>query len=466
MTARLLVLALLLPLALQAQVVLMSLNGIKETPVGTGYTYGEVAAGDAVDVRFHARNQSSGSMTITNLKVTGAGFSIVNTSSTPFVVAPGGVMAVFVRFLMTQTGDYSGTLQVTWKDAAGQSSSVTASLQATAVPAPVVTVAAPCTGPDTTKTISFGRSQQFTKVSCTLTIQNPGSQPFPVTLGASIPNSGFSAGNGNSAAVAGGQTGTFVYTFNAPAALVYTAPLTVGPRTYTLYGVGYSAALPEPVWTFDRPTFSSGEQHTLSVALAGPAPVAAFGNLRLTFTSAASSITDDSAIQFVATSKRIASFTVKAGETAVLINCQPNTIFATGTTAGRITLTLEPGAFGITGDPSTSINIAPASISIAASSATRVANNLQVVVTGFDNTYTIGPMSFTFYDRAGGVIASAMQSDLSSSFRSFYQGKLLGSSFLVRITFPVTGDATSVGGMEAALDNSAGSVRTQRITFP
>ena len=466
MTARVLLFALLLPLALQAQVVLMSLSGIKETPVGTGYNYGEVAAGDALDVRFHARNQGTGSVTITNLKVTGAGFSIVNTSSTPYAVAPGAVMAVFVRFLNAQTGDYAGTLQVTWNDAAGRTTSVTANLQASAVPAPIVTVGTPCTGPDTTKTINFGRNQQFTKVTCTLTIQNPGSQPLAVTLGASTPNSGFSAASGNGASVTGGQTGTFAYTFNAPAALVYTAPLTVGARTYTLYGVGYSAALPDPVWTFDKPSISSAEQHALSVALAGPAPVAAFGNLRLTFTSAVPSVSDDFAIQFVATSKRIASFTVKAGETAVSINGQPNIIFATGTTAGRITVTLEPGAFGITGDPSTSIHIAPVPISIAASSATRVANNLQVVVTGFDNTYTIGPMSFTFYDRAGGVIASGMQSDFSSNFRLFFQGKTLGSTFLMRIAFPVTGDAASVGAMDAALNNSAGTVRTQRITFP
>lgn len=456
----------LFPVVLHAQVVLMSLTGIKETPVGSGYNYGEVAAGDALDVRFHARNQGSGSVTITNLKVTGTGFSIVNTSSTPYVVAPGEVMAVFVRFLNAQTGEYAGTLQVTWRDAAGQASSVTANLQASAVPAPIVTVGTPCTGPGTTKTFSFGRSQQFTKVTCTLTVQNPGGQPIPVTLGASTPNSGFSAGSGNAATVAGGQSATFSFTFNAPAALVYTAPLMVGARTYTLYGVGYSAALPEPVWTFDKTSFSSAEQHTLSVALAGPAPVAAFGNLRLTFTPSVPSVTDDSAIQFVATSKRIASFTVKAGETGVLINGQPNIVFATGTTAGRITLTLEPGAFGITGDPSTSITISPAPISITASSATRIVNNLQVVVTGFDNSYTVGLMTFTFYDRAGGVIASGMQSNFSSNFRSFFQGKTLGSAFLMRITFPVTGDAAAVGAMDAVLNNSAGAVRTQRITFP
>ena len=69
-TPHLALLAVLIPLALPAQVVLVSLDGINETPVGAGYNYGEVAAGDSQDVRFHARNLGSAAVTITNLKVT------------------------------------------------------------------------------------------------------------------------------------------------------------------------------------------------------------------------------------------------------------------------------------------------------------------------------------------------------------------------------------------------------------
>jgi hypothetical protein len=93
-------------------------------------------------------------------------------------------------------------------------------------------------------------------------------------------------------------------------------------------------------------------------------------------------------------------------------------------------------------------------------------NNLQVAVSGFDNTYAIGPMSFTFYDRGGGVIASGIEGDFSSNFRTFYQGQTLGSSFLMHLTFPVTGDAATIGGVDATLNNTAGTVRTPRISFP
>ena len=101
MKARLLCLLALAPAMLEAQVVLYSLNGIAPSPLGSVYGYGQVAAGDSMIVRFRALNTGTASVTITCLGVkntTGAGFSIVNSSSTPFVVAAGQPMDFFVRF--------------------------------------------------------------------------------------------------------------------------------------------------------------------------------------------------------------------------------------------------------------------------------------------------------------------------------------------------------------------------------
>ncbi len=91
MTARLLGLLALAAVMAQAQMVLYSLSGTVPSPLGSVYGYGQVAAGDLKDVRFRALNTGTASVTITLLKVVntaGAGFSIVNSSSTPFVVAP------------------------------------------------------------------------------------------------------------------------------------------------------------------------------------------------------------------------------------------------------------------------------------------------------------------------------------------------------------------------------------------
>ena len=95
MKARLLCLLALAPGMLDAQIVLYSLSGIAPSPLGTVYGYGQVAAGDSMIVRFRALNTGTAPVTITCLSVkntTGAGFAIVNSSSTPFVVAAGQPM--------------------------------------------------------------------------------------------------------------------------------------------------------------------------------------------------------------------------------------------------------------------------------------------------------------------------------------------------------------------------------------
>ena len=107
----------------------------------------------------------------------------------------------------------------------------------------------------------------------------------------------------------------------------------------------------------------------------------------------------------------------------------------------------------------------PAPIAIASSGATSRANQLDVVISGFDNTYSAGAMSFTFFDRNGGSIAS-ISADFTADFRAFFQNQTAGSSFLMRLTFGVTGDVSKVGAVEVALNNSVGTVRTPRLNFP
>ena len=459
MKARLLCLLAFAPLMLEAQIVLYSLDGITPSPLGSVYGYGQVAAGDLKDVRFRALNTGTASVTITLLKVintTGAGFSIVNSSSTPFVVAPGNAMDFFVRFSATTVTSYSATLQV---------NTVSAILLATVVPAPTLSVAAPCTGPDANATISFGRIAQATQQTCTLSIQNPFPQPLTVSP-ITVTGAAFTTSSGNAVTIAAGQSASFTIQFSPATAASFSGTLTVGTRTYTLAGTGFSSPLPSLIWTFDTTTISSGEQHTLTLQLSTPSPVAAAGTVTLSFTPSIASVTDDTAVQFVATAKRIASFTVNAGETAIKLNGQTNIVFSTGTTAGTITFTVDPGIYGLSGNPSTSLTASPAPIAITSSSVTRRANDLDVVISGFDNTYSTGGMSFSFFDRGGGSIVS-ISADFTANFSAYFQSHPGGgSAFLMRVTFPVTGDATQVGGVEVVLNNTAGVVRTPRLNFP
>jgi hypothetical protein len=452
----------LAPALLQAQIVLYSLDGITPSPLGAVYGYGQVAAGDSKIVRFRALNTGTASITITLLKVinnTGAGFSIVNSSSTPFVIAPGNSMDFFAGFSATDITSYSATLEV-----GTLSQTLTAILLATVVPAPTLTVAAPCTGPDDNATISFGRILQGTQESCTVSILNPFPQALtvsPLTLSGTV----FSTTAGSAVTIAAGQSSSFPILFAPVNATAYSGKLTVGTRTYTLSGTGFSSPLPALLWSFDTTAISSGEQHTLSMQLSAPAPVAAAGTLTLTFAPSTAAVTDDAAVQFVATSKRLASFTIPAGATAVSINAQPNIVFSTGTTAGTLTFTMNAGIFGLSGNPSTALTTQAAPIAISSTGATSRANELDVVVSGFDNTYSIGAMSFAFFDRGGASITS-LPADFTANFKTFFKGQTAGSSFLMRVSFPVTGDVSQVGGVNVSLINAAGVVTTPRLNFP
>jgi hypothetical protein len=449
-----LVLAAVLAPALRAGMTLSSVSGGVATPVGVVYDFGQVAAGDAKDARFRIRNTGTASLDIITLRVFGAGFSIVNTSSTPYTIAPGDVMEAYVRFFSPTAGNFSGTLQV---------NDLKTTLQATAVPSAGLTVASPCTGPDANLTLSFGRIQQGTQQSCIFSLQNPYNQTLTISP-LSVTGAGFELTPPPSVTLIAGQTMTFTVTFRPTAASAYFGSLTVGSRTYTLAGVGYLPPLPPPILTFDSTTFASNEQHTLSVKLPSPSSYAATGTITITFKPASPAVSDDSAVRFVATGKRVASFAIPIGGTALTINNQPDIVFSTGTTAGTITFAIDAGIYGAAGSP-VSITVAPAPIAITQASATSRTGSLDVVVTGFDNTYTAGAMSFTFYDRGGGVIASGIQADFTPNFQAFYKGQTAGSAFLMRVTFPVTGDVAQVGSVAATLNNSAGSV-TRKLAFP
>jgi hypothetical protein len=471
MIARLLLLALAASLTVRAQlalfVVTATANGPPaESPAGSVYTFAPVATGDSADARFRARNLSNAGVTITSFSPlgpppNGAGFVVQYVPSTPYTIAPGNFLDIYVHFASGPVGDYAGTLQVFTQDTV-----LSVSLQASVVPGPVVTVSGPCSGPDPSGTISFGRVLAGGIVTCTLSIFNPNPQSLTISP---IAGSGaaFSIVAPSSVAIDPGQSVSFPMTFTASLTGHAAGTLTVGTRTYTLTGTGFNTSLPTPILSFDTPTVASNEQHTLTVRLPQPSPVAASGLVNLAFTPTVTAVTDDSAVRFVANSKRVLSFTVSQGSTAVLLNNLAGAVFSTGTTAGRITFTVDAGAFGLAGDPTTTLIVAPIPIAIESASATRHANDLDITVQGFDNTYTAGAMSFAFYDRSGSALGPSIAADFSADFLSFFQQYPAGgSSFLMGVTFPVTGNAALIGGVDVTLTNSAGVANTQRLNFP
>jgi hypothetical protein len=177
-------------------------------------------------------------------------------------------------------------------------------------------------------------------------------------------------------------------------------------------------------------------------------------------------LTDDTAIGFLNPLGRSVPFSVQQGSTNVLLGGQPFAVFQTGTTAGQIRFMLTSAQFIFESDATATLAIPPAVVFLDTAFGTRAPGELQVKLIGFDNTYTIGAMTFTFYNAAGGAITAAIPANFAQAFRMFYGSGTGGSTFQVIIRFPVTGDIGSIASVEVALTNAAGTVKTARLAFP
>jgi hypothetical protein len=438
-----------------------------ETPLGStpAYDYGQIAAGDRFDAQFRAHNNGTSAVTITTLcagpadatcpVTASAYFSVVNSPSPPYVVAPGNAVDFWVRFSAQTINTYTATLLV---------NSQAVSLKAAAVAAATLSVTSPCTGPDANGVISFGRTAQNAKVVCVIALKNPNAQDLTVPL--SLTGAAFSGLLSNSVIIPASQSISLTITFTATSAAALSGTLMTGARSYTLSGTGFSAPVPRPSLTFDSTPFNSGEQHTLTIALPSTSAVTTTGTLTLTFKPQPIGVSDDTAVMFVATGNRKATFGVTAGSTVVTINGKSNIVFATGTTAGQITFSMDAGIYGFAGDPTTIVTLAPAPIGVSSASASRKTGEVDVSITGFDNTYTAGTMTFTFYDKTGSMIGQAISADFTSNFLKLYQNQTAGSAFVMGLGFSVTGDATLVASVDVSLKNAAGTVKAARLNFP
>ena len=175
-------------------------------------------------------------------------------------------------------------------------------------------------------------------------------------------------------------------------------------------------------------------------------------------------MTDDPAVVFLATGTRSLPFSISQGSTLISIGGQTSAMFQTGTTSGRIRFTLS--GISTDGDPTTLLTIPASPISLDIATATRRTGNLDIQLIGFDNTYSAGAMTFTFFDTSGQALPpGAIRADFTQDFRTFFTKTQAGSAFQVRVSFPVTGDTSGIGGVDVQLTNSAG-VEDAASNFP
>lgn len=312
--------------------------------------------------------------------------------------------------------------------------------------------------------ISFGSTILGTGVNPVLlfTVSNPAISINAVPIPSiAVSGAGFAISGANPAPVTiqpGGST-TFSVMFSGSSIGTYTGTLTIGSRPFTLSAQITTSPLPTPSITVDQQPLLSQQQAHVTVQLPTAASVAEIGTLTMQFAPSVANISDDPAIEFVATSGRQLQVSIASGAQVATYDSQSAITFQTGTTAGTITFTVQfPNQAAVT----QTYTITPAEVQITSGTAVIQSPNLVVTLTGFDNTYSAGQLSFTFYDTSGKILTpTALAVNATSAFHTYFFGQTqVGGAFSVQATFPTSGDATQVGSVGVTINNSAGQTST------
>jgi len=453
-------LALVVPLVASAQIALFTVNNGAEVPIGAVLDLGKVAVGDTASVRIRVRNIGTKTANITYFFADGVGFS-VDRPTLPFPIAPGSVQDALLSFTQTTVAPlYPANLRVD-----SDINSVSAYVIAAVVVGPALTVFPACTGSNgPPPSIDFGPVQAGQVRLCNFSLQNPGAQDMTIST-FQIAGAAFHISMGPSApfTIPGGGAITFVVNFTPGAAASYTGSLAIATRTYSLKGTAFNTPLPTPLLEFDSGSIQSAQQRRLTMRLPSAAASSASGSVALAFLPDTTVATDDPAVVFLATGSRSLPFSVTQGSTLISIGGQTSAMFQTGTTSGRIRFTLS--GVVTAGDPTTLLTIPATAMSIDSAIATRRLGDLDIQLTGFDNTYSAGVMTFTFSDISGQTLPpGAIRADFTQDFRTFFTKAQAGSAFQVRVSFPVTGDTSGIGSVDVQLSNSAG-IKSQHLIF-
>jgi hypothetical protein len=407
--------------------------------------------GDTVETRFRARNNTSAGIALQTLTVSGQAFSFSSRPTLPYIVAPGNFVEFRVTFAPLAPGSYSATLAVNGASFIVRAASVAAPVLSVVSdgPASILAAGAP---------IDFGRILKRTTASRTIRLANSSTQVLEVSA-VTVSGQVFQ-GPGEivlPAKIHPGAAVEFQLTFRPASAGAFSGSLSIDGRSFPLTGVAYEPPFPKPSIAISGPS-ASGSQPKLAIRFDEPPQLSGTGTLVLEFAGAA----DDPAIVFLNTGSRRLTFQVTEGDSTASFGSLKEAPLQTGTTAGTITFTVQLGDH--TGK--TTLAIAPAPVAIESAKAGRRASDLDITITGFDNTRTGGRFRFTFYDRSGGTVQpGAILLDATADFSRYFAISRVGGAFLTRVTFPVTGDAAQVGGVDVELINSAGTAKTQRLSF-
>ena len=438
----------------------LTVNNGAETPIGAVLNLGKVAAGDTVSVRIRVRNVGAKTANITYFFADGVGFSI-DRPTLPFPVAPGSVQDALLSFSQSSVAPlYPANLRVD-----SDINNVSAIVIAAVVVGPVLTVFPACTGSNgSPPSIDFGLVQAGHLRLCNFSLQNPGAAGYddldlpdhrgclsdiPGTLSA-VHDPGRRHGHVRDQFHA--ERGGLIYRFAG-----HRDPHLRAER----YGFQRAASDaparirlrtdPErPTTAIDHAPSQRGFVLGVGIGQSGVRAGHHAGNRR----------------------PRGGVFGHGNALAAVFRHAGQHADFDRRANVGDVPNGHHFGtdplhSFGSPdrGDATTVLTIPATAISLDSAIATRRTGDLDIQLTGFDNTYSAGAMTFTFFNISGQALPpGAIRADFTQDFRTFFTKAQAGSAFQVRVSFPVTGDTSGIGSVDVQLTNSAG-VKTQHLIF-
>src|SRR5689334_23110087 len=205
MIYRLVLIAALLPLASFGQLQLFLFDGTNETPLGVSYDAGTVAPGDTLEIRFRARNMSTGAINLQTISIAGVGFKIVAAPSLPFTLAPGAAADFRTALSPASIGAYNASLLV---------NNLILTVHATAAASPSLILDATSTVLIANATVDFGPVERGSSRLVGLRFSNPNTTTVKINT-LSVSGSGFRGPIGLTAPVSlsPGQSAAFQIAF-------------------------------------------------------------------------------------------------------------------------------------------------------------------------------------------------------------------------------------------------------------
>jgi len=446
---------LLLAAPVQAELSLFYLEpNDKETPVGNRITAPHTISGEYSDILLRVRNTGPATETITVFYASGSGFRLFSVAALPTPLPAGLNMDVRLRFEPTGSGSFSGTLYL---------NAATFFLSGRSPEAATLWYERGGWQQATNNgEVDFGRILANTTSTLLFALRNP--SPIPVRVSSLLlPPGPFSLVNAPALPYEIPASGElrFSVEYTPIRGGVFSSNLLLDQRTFVLAGNAYEPPLPEFTLAFPSAEYASARQQALQVRFATPLRGSAVIRLALTF-EPLNGMPDDPAVQFLANGARSLTLQAKAGDETLTWNGDPNLLFQTGTTAGRLRFTLTHETTTRTAD----FVIPPAPPALEKVAITRTLTTLTVYLQGFDNTRTMNAVAFTWFHKdgsliGGGPIVSVVEGLVANYFRNYFNG----GGWVAQFSFPVAGSPENVTALEIEAFNSAGSTKAQRVTF-